>query len=334
MRLLSTPDHWRPAGPVKRHRSFHLLGYPTWRIVIGVIALGWSGLMWGSILRNLQRRPSSIPPVEILVVGGATIIGLFCLYSAARRILVGHDGALEIDSAAREMLVLSRHSEPTVLSFDQISQLVVSVRDQPYTSGRLVRTASIIAAPSGTELWTQQAETMFTRDGLVVKMRSRAEKLGKALGGVPVGMAGRFGEQRSRAPRMDPSWAAAGVHRFLQAGYDLRAMHGMQSVLVHPRVWSNGTFPLAAAGWDALSGEPAILPHHLDLLVISAGEHSLARRPTSVFALLQPYTTRHAHPVPHVAVRVPPSERARLLEEISRLPEHAPAAPSPPRPIA
>lgn len=128
---------------------------------------------------------------------------------------------------------------------------------------------------------------------------------------------------------MNADWAAAAVERYLAAEDALRSMHGPECLYVRPQVWSNGTFPFAAAGWARLDGNPAILPHHLDLLVIS-GQQDMGRRPTRVVELLRPYIAAQRRPVPHLTVRVPQSDRARLLEQIARLPDHTPKYPSPP----
>lgn len=131
---------------------------------------------------------------------------------------------------------------------------------------------------------------------------------------------------------LDPKWAASSARRFLAAESSLRAMHGLECVYVRPQAVASEAWVLAAAGWAFLDGNPAILPHHLDLLVVSAGADGLGRNPVQVFELLAPYTTQHRKPVPHLAVRIPEADRPRLFDAIARLPDHSPKFPSrPPR---
>lgn len=182
MRLAQTPDTWRPRGKVFRHRSFDSLGYPTFSIGFGVVALGVSGAAWLQVLHRLRRSFGHVemPVLAIAVVG--TLFGIACLVFAARRLLVGHDGAIELDLETRTMLVLSDGASPQVLPYGHIQALTVITGDKHYTSGRQVRGAVLVALPAQIALMGASGDNMISRELAVGKMRSLGTKVATMLG--------------------------------------------------------------------------------------------------------------------------------------------------------
>ena len=182
MRLARTPDTWRPRGKVFRHRSFDSLGYPTFTIGFGVVAFGVSAAAWLQVLHRLRRSLAhvEVPVLAIALVG--TLIGLACAFFATRRLLVGHDGAIELDLETRTMLVLTRDGAPQVLPFGHIQALTVITGDRHYTSGRQVRGAVLVALPAQIALMGASGDNMISRELAVGKMRSLGTKVATMLG--------------------------------------------------------------------------------------------------------------------------------------------------------
>jgi hypothetical protein len=136
------------------------------------------------------------------------------------------------------------------------------------------------------------------------------------------------------SPSLPPS-----IPAFLEHEATLREHHGPGALYVRPQVYRVPGRPdalLAASGWAYFDGDPAIVPEGLHLLVITdegpdGQPRRLGRDPAAVLALLAPYATRFTVPCAHVAVRVPPGDRAELTARVVALPEHDPlAAPPPP----
>lgn len=189
MRLARTPDSWRPQGAVLRRRSFDHLGYPVFSIGFGVVGL-CVAVFAG--IHNFPRVASPYPHVDWPAAGigfVALLIGLACLVAAANRLLRGWDWAIEIDSANRLVLALSAFARPTILPFHSIQAIGVRRSDVRYTSGRHKVLATVLALPSGTELFLCSGENMVSRDAAVGRAGQIAAEVARALG-VPVLRAG------------------------------------------------------------------------------------------------------------------------------------------------
>jgi hypothetical protein len=127
---------------------------------------------------------------------------------------------------------------------------------------------------------------------------------------------------------------APSIQAFLESEAALRARHGARSLYVRPTAYAVPRTPGAAiviGGWAFFDGDPAILPEGLHLLVITdegpdGKPRQLGREPAAILALLAPFAMRLTSPCPHVAVRVPLEELARIRARVAELPEHDPLA--------